>query len=359
MSERLPFVLSLHSGQLYGTEKASLAMASFFSDTFDPIIFVPPGPAVSEAQKRGFRVVETTSNRTFGMQLRALLARNQPIAFFSTRTSHSLIFVALNNLYRRRAAHVHVVHGTKSADPRGYSSRRMLNHLPVFIVAVSEFVRHQLISHGVRNQQVKVIENSLPAEYVAAAPRRERFSQAGIRRVAVVSRLDPEKRIDLLLTCLEARPELRSIAFHIYGGGSEHERLQERAAEHQVNVIFEGFRSDVPRELTKADLLLHLCPVESFGLVMLEAMLAGVPVLAPNGGGAGCVVEDGVSGLLFEPDDATSLGARLLDLRTTKPERLNALVRGGDTALANRFSEQDRLDEYRSLVASSLKRNLG
>ena len=353
MRERTPLLYTLHSGNLYGTERMALATAWGLRDEFEPVIFTPGGLAAVEARTMGFEVVETTNDRAFAIQLRPYLSRHRRLAFFSTRTMHSLVFAAMNLLYRRTVANIHMVHGGTD-EALSYGQKRRLNRLPVTLVAVSAFVRERLLAHGVRDRQIRVIENFLPAEQVASAPRREPFRQPGIRRVAVISRLDPIKRIDVLLTCLENRPELNAIAFHLYGTGSDSEALKARAAKGGLNVVFEGFRPDVDEQLAQADLLVHLCPEEPFGLAILEAMAAGVPVVAPDSGGAGSLIEDGVSGLHFAANDAASLGACLAGLCQAEPERLNSLVAGARTALATRFSERERLADYRALIWAGL-----
>jgi glycosyltransferase involved in cell wall biosynthesis len=71
------------------------------------------------------------------------------------------------------------------------------------------------------------------------------------------------------------------------------------------------------------------------------------------------VIADGVSGLHFVANDPESLGAVLADLNRAKPEYLNMLVSGGRAALASRFSEHDRLADYRSLIRASFAEGLG
>jgi glycosyltransferase involved in cell wall biosynthesis len=127
--------------------------------------------------------------------------------------------------------------------------------------------------------------------------------------------------------------------------------LQQRAASRHPNVIFAGFSDDVAGELSRADLLLHTCPVEPFGLVILEAMAASVPVLAPDSGGAGSLIEEGVSGFKFRADDAAHLAARLAELSQAQAEILNRVVAGGRKAVGGTFSASAALEQYRRLFA--------
>jgi len=345
-----PLIYALYTGNLYGTERMALATAWALRDEFAPVILAPAGPVTGEATKMGFEVVvaDTTSVPSLAAALRPLLAKNKRLAFIGTKPVHSLVFAALNVFFRRRAGHVFVVHGG------GWANKRRLNGLPVTIVAISAYVRERLLAHGVRDRQVRVIEDFLTDARIASAPHRAAFVEPGIRRVAVIGRLMPEKRVDVLLGCLEQHPELAAIEFHIYGGGNESGALQARALAGGLNVVFEGFRPDVPEQLARADLFLHLTHEEPFGLVVLEAMAAGVPVLVPDGGGAGAIVEDGVTGIHFAANDTSSLAARLAELQRAAPERLNALASAARKALETRFSESARVGDYRVLLRAAL-----
>ncbi len=348
-----PLLYVLHSGNLYGTERMALATAEGLVADYRPIIFAPPGPAIEEAARLGFGACPFGGSRDLVLQLRPYLAGSKRLAFLATGVVHSLALLAWNMLYRRRVAHLHLVHGGTD-EHLSYGRKRRLNGKPVRFVAVSEFVRERLLAHGVADRQISVVENFLPDSRRADFPRREAFHAPGIRRAIVVSRIDPIKRIDLLLDAIEREPALRRIDIRIFGTGWELETLRARAARTCPNVQFAGFSSNVDGELAQSDLLIHLCPAEPFGLAILEAMAAGVPVLAPNRGGAGSLVEDGRSGFHFAADDAGSLAARILALDAAGPDALNQAVRGGFAALDGRFSPRERLADYRRLLEAGL-----
>jgi len=118
-------------------------------------------------------------------------------------------------------------------------------------------------------------------------------------------------------------------------------------------VNFRGFVADIPGMLARSDLLVHLCPEEPFGLAVIEAMAAGIPVLVPDRGGAGSLVRDGVDGFRFRADDASALAARLMSLATAPAAALNARVAGAHATLAWRFGEAARIADYRRLLAGS------
>jgi glycosyltransferase involved in cell wall biosynthesis len=352
-AERPLLVYALHSGNLYGTERMAIATASALADTYECVMMAPDGPALAESRRLGFRTVCFSNARQFGIELWKLLRRNRPVAFFATGVMHSLICLAVNALRRRRIAHLHMVHGG-AEESLSYGRKKRLNGKPVLFVAVSGYVRERLIANGVAASQITVIENFLTDERVRNAIRRPAFSAPGTPQLIVVSRLDPEKRVDLLLDALEQHPELAGYHIRVFGTGWRQDELRSRAKRLNLPIDFVGFHSDVAGELAKADLLVHLCPVEPFGLAILEAMTARIPVLVPDAGGAGSLVTDHVSGFRFRANDPGALAKRICDINAAPPELLNRVVGNAYDELRTRFSQSARIADYRKLIESSL-----
>ncbi len=344
---------SLHSGNLYGTERMALATSIGLSDEYETVFIAPEGPVHAEAQRLGFRTMKFETPRKFVADIRPFFAREKKVVSIGTRVLHTLGTELWARVYGSDHANIQVVHG--GADERlSYARKRWLNRLGVKQVAVSEFVKERMIAYGADVQSIAVIENFLTPERVDDAPRRPAFTTPGIRKVVVISRLDPIKRIDLLLDALDATPELRGIEFEIYGSGSEEETLKSRALANNPNVHFLGYRPDIPERMSRADLLLHLCPEEPFGLAILEGMAAGIAVLVPNSGGAGAIVEDGRNGFRFQANDAADLARKLIGIQQASGAQLQAVVAGGMESLQTRYSAEHGVAEYRKLIQSCL-----
>ncbi len=341
---------ALHSGNLYGTERMALVTMQGLRDAADPILLAPPGAAIAEAGRLGMACAPFSSLGQFVAGLTKYLLGARSVAFFATGVSHSLVFIALNGLLRRRFVHIHLVHGGTD-EKLSYGRKKVLNGRAVVLVAVSDFVRQRLLAHGVRDAQIKVIENFLPDAQIDATPQRPSFAHQGVARVIVVSRVDPIKRVDLLLDMLDQHPSLRQLGYDVYGTGWDLEKLRERAAANHPMVHFHGFSERIPEAIAQSDLLLHLCPEEPFGLAILEAMAARVPVLVPDRGGAATLVEPGVSGIRFSANDPSDLAARLKALSEMPAEGLNRLAEAGYQRVRYHYSSAVRLNDYRQLIA--------
>jgi len=108
--------------------------------------------------------------------------------------------------------------------------------------------------------------------------------------------------------------------------------------------------------MAEADFLLHLCPEEPFGLVVLEAFRAGLVVVVPDAGGAGGLVEHGVNGLRFRAGDAADLCRVLLAARQLPAASMQRLADAGRAALEQRYCQREGVRGYRSALQAQSPR---
>ena len=148
--------------------------------------------------------------------------------------------------------------------------------------------------------------------------------------VAVVAALDhahPSKRIDLAMRALAELPEMRLL---LVGGGPLLGGLQDLARGLGVadRVHFGGAvaHGDVASCLAASDCLALTSDRESFGMVLLEAMACGKPVVSSNLPGPASIVEQDGCGVLFRTGDAGDLVRALREVRPGMGERGRALV---------------------------------
>jgi glycosyltransferase involved in cell wall biosynthesis len=133
-----------------------------------------------------------------------------------------------------------------------------------------------------------------------------------------VGRVSAEKEIEQIKPILEAIPEAR---LAIVGNGPHREALEQHFA--GTSTYFVGYLQglELASAYASADAFIFPSRTETLGLVLLEAMAAGCPVVAANSGGIPDIVTDGVNGCLFEPGDsqgAIAATKRLLEARETR-----------------------------------------
>ncbi len=216
---------------------------------------------------------------------------------------------------------------------------------------ISQAVADDHRQQGVRPQRARVIYDGLPPESFALSDERLAVrAEFGIAPdaplVGLVGRLTAWKGQDFFLQALATArvqvPGLRAIIIGEGGPGDEAfvAHLHRMVAELGLTdtVVFAGLRSDVPRLLSALDVLAHTSvEPEPFGLVIIEGMAAGLPVIATRAGGAAEVIEDGVSGLLVLPGDAVALARAVVHLVGDR-DRAKALGRTARRRAQNIFT---------------------
>lgn len=179
-----------------------------------------------------------------------------------------------------------VVHRRNDFAPRALSRRKYARALA--FVAVSTAVRDVLVRYGVHPRRVVVVRDAVdPAPIDAVAPDRDLLRArlgwpADARVVLAVGALVPHKGHAVLLDALDDLPDVH---LAVCGQGPLASALAARAARHGDRVRFLGHRSDVPRLLKSADVLAHPSLEEGLGQAVVEAMIAGCPVVATEAGG--------------------------------------------------------------------------
>jgi glycosyltransferase involved in cell wall biosynthesis len=143
--------------------------------------------------------------------------------------------------------------------------------------------------------------------------------------IGLVGRISPWKGQDVFLRAMaELRPTVPGLRARVIGDAMFDETeyaagLKELASGLGLEDILEwrGFRSDVESELAELDVLVHCSTIpEPFGMVVVEGMAAGLPVIASSIGGPTEVIQDGEDGMLVAPNDPGAMAAAILLLLT-------------------------------------------
>lgn len=172
-------------------------------------------------------------------------------------------------------------------------------HLPT-VISVSQWMAEE-IQRRYRVQSLHIIPNGVP-EPRTTAPERQRVY--GVDRALFVGRLDPEKGLHLALCALaQLRQAGYAVTLDVAGTGDAAYLAACRAyvSEHQLEqaVRFLGWQDTAALYPQYALLLMPTCMREPFGLVIIEAMLHGLNVVAPNAYGPAEIIHSGKTGWLF------------------------------------------------------------
>jgi glycosyltransferase involved in cell wall biosynthesis len=196
---------------------------------------------------------------------------------------------------------------------------RICNRVIVLTPAAKEYIQ---LNYPMTTAKLAVVPNGvdlLPEsnlnDSIGSSIRCELGLAGDTRLIVMAGRLEREKDWITFLKVAEQVPsctELRC-AFLVIGVGSEEAHLRSYVAESKLNTVhFLGYRSDVCRLLSGSDVLLLTSQFEPFGIVVLEAMVAGCPVVATRSGGPDSILTHEVNGLLAEVGDADALSKHVI-----------------------------------------------
>ncbi len=145
---------------------------------------------------------------------------------------------------------------------------------------------------------------------------KKQFSPDGKPLVGLFGRLTSWKGQDVFLKALSSLHDVRGVIVGgaLFGEEAYEEKLKELTRELGIadRVTFAGHLDDVPKVMAACDVVVHCSTApEPFGLVIVEAMMVGTPVIASAAGGAREIVVHGETGLLTPPGDENTLASAI------------------------------------------------
>ncbi len=181
------------------------------------------------------------------------------------------------------------------------------------ILSVCEHSKRYLIEQGVPSGKLTTIHNGIdPADI--SGDRCSLRSEFGYEEtdflIGCASRLDPAKGLNYLIDAVpNILDEVPHAKFVIFGNGVSEQDLIDQCSRLKVShaVNFAGYRSDVPQMMGALDLFVFPTLAESHSIGLLEAMRAGLSIVATDVGGNPESIIDGISGLLVPPGDVAAL----------------------------------------------------
>jgi glycosyltransferase involved in cell wall biosynthesis len=355
-------VLHVHSGNLYGgVETFLLSLARFraLAPSMDmSVALTSEGRIAADLRDAGVpvtilgdaRISRPLSVRRSRRALAALLRSDRP----DVMVCHQAWPLALFGPVAKRHS-IALVLWMHMAASRHWLDRLAWRVRPGTVVCNSRFTASTLPKSSARVEVVYA-----PIETIAPSGRTAESNGQAV--IIQVSRMEPLKGHAVLLDALGQLRDREGWTCWLAGGAQrEHEAqymgsLRSRAAALRIadRVEFLGDRSDVPRLLTGSDIYCQPnVEPDAFGLSLVEAMAAGLPVVTSALGGATEIVDE-TCGVLVAPRDAAKLASELSALLDdpARRQRLGSHGAAGARALCDPASQMPRIAEILTEAAT-------
>jgi len=320
------------------------------------LVAQPNSPLAAKASKDGIAIKEIPMKGEWDiiaiLRIRQLLRRIQPdILHLHTSHAHAL------GLLAGRLAKVKRILVTRRMDCsiREPLSRIKYNTVDK-IAAISKSVRQALITSGVKESKVTVIYSAV--EYPPPPPKTDLRQQLALtkqhRVLGTVANLVKVKGhkylVEAMLKVKQKFPETKLL---LVGEGPLRGKLERltKAFDLQNEIIFLGFRRDIPEILATLDIFVSVSVKEGLGVSLLEASSYGVPIVAGNVGGIPEIVQDGVTGFLVPPRDSEALAEKIIHV-LDHPQEARKMGENAREKIKNHFSVQDMTRSYTRLYQS-------
>jgi glycosyltransferase involved in cell wall biosynthesis len=361
-------ILYLCSSQAWGgTELFAVDLAKSFLDRGHKIIFAahPKSRIIREAQNTDVKTVQMNFIRHFDpftvLKLIKIL-HQQKIDIIHCHLSRDLVHVYWAVKFSRRIPvilHKHVSSGLSKKD---FFHRQIYSKVSR-VVVLSNFVRRSIIDTcPISPDKVVIIPGGVNLREYDVAPEVRSQIRKGWEIgndtivFGTVCRIDKAKGLeDVVRAFAELVKNRLRVRLVIVGestiGGTDFKPELQSLIESlgiEKEVIFIGYRSDIPQLLSAFDIFILASHEEAFGLVLIEALAARLPVIATRAGGTPDIVEDGVCGLLVSPRDHEGLYAVMHQMLMDESHR-NKFRYAGRLRVEERFAQSHVLDRIENL----------
>jgi glycosyltransferase involved in cell wall biosynthesis len=223
------------------------------------------------------------------------------------------------------------------------------------LIAISDAVRRFLVASGLPDERFETIHYGL--DEMPALPSEVTPASAGVPvgaplALAIGRLIEQKDHATLLRAFARVHERQPSAQLAILGEGPLRADTAALARELGLEgVVHLPGRLETRDWLERADVFVHSSRWEGFGIVLLEAMLAGLPVAATRVSAVPEIIVDGETGVLVEPGDAAALAAALEGL-LADPERARALGEAGRQRAIGEFSVSRMADATLALYES-------
>jgi L-malate glycosyltransferase len=363
MPRVLQVILSFNPG---GTERLVLELAArLHADMPMKVVCLDEvGPWAHEIQSLGIEVEALQRSGGFRPELGRAIARAATRHGATVIHAHQyspFVYSALARLWRPGLQVVFTEHGRLSDAPpsaKRRSANLVLRNFPRRVFSVSEDLKRHLVAEGFKGESVDVIYNGIdvgpPPDPGARAQARTLLGISDDDLViGTIGRLDPVKDFETLIRAVGGLSGSLRAQLVIVGDGPERSRLERLAGEQPAGsrVRLLGHRDNARQSLPALDIFVNSSISEGISLTILEAMAAGLPVIATGVGGTPEVVDESC-GRLVPARDTAAIAAMLASL-AAEPALRRQLGRRARQRVETRFTLDRMIGEYRAAYESA------
>ena len=362
-AESTPKILVVHSSGIQsGGEVISLSIYRGLKDTFNFAFFIPC--PLSKAQlscsAQSFYSKSENFFVVFWHLRRTILHWHPDIVQAHGTRAALFVKLAKLSLGRYHFKFIYTIHGFHLAHKKRLLDRvaffieKLTNRLVDIIVCVGQD-DYKLVSKTMRGQKPKIIliKNAVMFPYPQTDKNLEQLRQRSKYLVMTICRLHYQKNVATLIEAFQFLDNNFNLV--IIGDGPQLDSLQRLTHDLKLSerIFFAGNKPN-------ASSLIHYCDVfclsthwEGLPLVLLEAMLSRVPVVASNVHGVREIVRNNVTGWLFETNDAQELSHKIIQAVSNSSVRDNIVEKAHELVLTE-YNIGQMIDGYKKLYKSTL-----
>jgi len=306
------------------------------------------GPVAEQLRARGIAVtaLAACSRLDAGVIFRLIrLIRREHIDTVFSFLIHANAAAALASLLTRQVRFLQSIQTTQPHPRWHWMLQRIVRHAAEEIVVPSPSVAQAARKWaGIPAERIVVIPNAVEVGEFSL-PRRD----VPGKRVGFIGRLDPIKRIDDAVAAISRLGE--DVTLDIYGEGRQRGQIESMVQRLGLGrrVTLHGTVPGSAEALSGIDVLVLPSDAEGFGLVLIEAMAAGVPVIGTNVPGIRDVIRDGGNGILTPPRNPKALADSIERVLSDAALR-NTLVAGGTARVQSQFAWPIVYPQYRAML---------
>jgi glycosyltransferase involved in cell wall biosynthesis len=355
----LQVVLSLNPG---GTERLVVQLATQLHAEIPMMVCCldDAGAWSNQVEDQGIHVEPLERRPGFrpllGRAIASAVRRHRATAIHAHHYS-PFVYSSLSRLWQQSAPVIFTEHGRLSNAPPSAKRRRVnriLQHVPRAVFAVSQDLRRHIVAEGFSPDRVGVIYNGIelgpaPSDSAREQARRELGVAEGVSVFCTIARLDPVKDLGTFIDAVAQVSRDRNVVGLIVGDGPDRPGLESRARTLGASPVirFLGHRDDARALLAGSDVYVNCSISEGISLTILEAMAAGLPIVATSVGGTPEVI-DASCGRLIPPENPTAL-ADALKCLLLAPEVCRQMGAGARRRVETHFDLRRMIGEYRDV----------